>query len=536
MISEELTTIDNLTGLERAYIKSELREAFCSDRLVRTIEIDFLGRINIDTISWGEFWAEAPVENRKLNKLLDNLKLARKAYFDSHFDNAKIANYGYCYFILLSELISRLTLFPQDKCLHLQLLKLLSFENFALRWYGIEKTDIAAGTASHRNPAYLLAKLSNFQMQDDPKYLPIVILPEKDGTHLFYHYRQYKISDEPVFSLFLYPAISHEHRAASFGLIESFTKGFSNKSDPRSRQRAVRIADSILYPFLNNFYANDGPLHKLDINMADLGGGNGALVSNIWRHLQSKYSQVAKHWFLSCSFVGLRAQNPARHFTRGEVRNNMSYLDYCQIDYRSWLEKYNNRDKHQIDIVLMCRLLNNISDFEIKNTDDTYSIMEIAGRGVNPASIADERYHPTYFLNPENFDTNELILTNGKIQLRGDRIYRSLSLTDYYKGIHCSITKDCPLSDFVYYPTRKFNKDALELPDGTSLLSRLSQVAKLIAIEDADLNEQVLAEHFDCYKLDKCRALVINKNSRFASQIFAICDNKFESYLYESSL
>ena len=30
MITEELTTIDNLTGLERACIKSELQEAFCS--------------------------------------------------------------------------------------------------------------------------------------------------------------------------------------------------------------------------------------------------------------------------------------------------------------------------------------------------------------------------------------------------------------------------------------------------------------------------------------------------------------------------
>lgn len=535
MTPEELTALDNLPGLERAYIKSKLRETFYSDRLVRTIEIDFCGRINIDTIRWDEFWAEAPVENRKLNKLRANLKFARKAYFDSHFDDAKIADYGYCYFILLSELIRLLTLYPQDKGFRLQLLKLLSFENFALRWEGIENTDIAAGTASHRNPAYLLAKLSNPQIQDDPKYLPIVILPEKKDSHLFYHYRQYKISEEPVFSLFLYPAISHEYRAASFGLIESFTKGFSNKSDPRSRQRSVRITDSILFPFLNNFYTNDGSPHRLNVNMIDLGGGNGALVSNIWRHLQSKYSRAAKHWFLSCSFVGLCVQNPARHFTRGLVRNNMSYVDYCQMDYRSWLGKYNNRNKHQIDIVLMCRLLNNISNFKIKNTDDPHLIMTIAGRGANPGSIAYERYKPTQCLNPKNFDTKELILTNGKIHLRDDRIYRSLSLTDYYKGIHYCTSKNYSLSDSVFYPTRKFNKNALELPDGTSLLRRLSQVAKLVAIEDADLNEKILAEHFEHYKLDNCRVLEVNKNSRYASQIFAICDKKFEPYLPERS-
>lgn len=536
MRTEELTALDNLPGLERAYIKSELREAFYSDKLVRTIAIDLLGRINIDTISWDEFWSEVPVKDPNLNKLLANLKLTRKAYFDSHFDSAKIADYVYSYFVLLSEEIKQITLFPQDKCLRLQLLKLLSFENFALRWYDIDKTDIAAGTASHRNPAYLLAKLNNYQMQDDPKYLPIVILPEKVGTQMFYHYRQYKISEEPVFSLFLYPAISHEHRATSFGLIESFTKGFSNKSDPRSRQRGVRISDSIVFPFLKNFYATGCSSNSLSISMVDLGGGNGALVSNIWRHLQSNYSQVAKSWFLSCSFVGMRVQNPARHFTRGQVRNNMSYLDYCEMDYRDWLDKRNYKDQHQIDIVLMCRLLNNISNFEIKNTDDTYSITQIAGRGVTPESIAYEKYRPTHCLSHDNFDTNELVLTNGKICLKDEIIYRSLSLTDYYKGVHCCSCEASPLSDSIYYPTRKFNKDALELPDGSSLLKRLTQVAKLIVIEDADLNGQILAEHFKSFKLDNCRTLEINNSSRFASQIFAIYDKKFDPYLHERSL
>jgi hypothetical protein len=127
-------------------------------------------------------------------------------------------------------------------------------------------------------------------------------------------------------------------------------------------------------------------------------------------------------------------------------------------------------------------------------------------------------------------------LTNGKIHLRDDRVYRSLSLTDYYKGIHFCSSKDCSLSDSVYYPTRQFNKNALELPDGTSLLKRLSCISKLVAIEDADLNEQVLAEHIESHKLDNCSALVINKDSRFASQIFAICDKKFDQYLPERSL
>ena len=64
----------------------------------------------------------------------------------------------------------------------------------------------------------------------------------------------------------------------------------------------------------------------------------------------------------------------------------------------------------------------------------------------------------------------------------------------------------------------------------------LSQVAKLVAIEDADLDEKVLAEHFESYKLDNCKDLEVNKNSRCTSQIFAICDKKFDAYLLERSL
>lgn len=51
------------------------------------------------------------------------------------------------------------------------------------------------------------------------------------------------------------------------------------------------------------------------------------------------------------------------------------------------------------------------------------------------------------------------------------------------------------LSTSLYFPIRRFNPAALLLPDGSSLLDRLSQLANLIVIEDVDLTGDILKNH-----------------------------------------
>ena len=530
MTSNNFNPTALLSKLEREYIKAKLQQVFQSENLIKTIKIDSHGRFNIETVKWKDYWANLSIDDPNLKSMLHNLKRSRKTYIASKFQYKCIHAYCYSYFVLLSYLMNQLMTLQSSKHLRILLSKLLSLENFNLSHVNCEKNGFAAGTASHRNPSYLLAKLSNFNIRDDPKYLPLIFIPQNSNNNLFYHYRQYKICDNPGFSLFLYPAVCLEYRAESFNLIETFSKSISNKSDPRSQQRATRIAGELLFPFLKNYCSNNG-LTKKEISMVDLGGGNGALLSHIWKYIQNNFSDIACNWHLSCSLIGLRVQNPVRHFKRGLITNNMSYLYYDEIDYRKWVEKKKNTNKHEFDIALICRLLNNISKFNIRSTDNPNTINEIVQQHKYFNAIEDTSYLPINCLNPQTLDTNKLILTNGKIILNDERVYKSLSLTNYYRGILCCTTSEILSEKTLCYPARKFNPESLELFDGSSLLNCLSKVSKLIAIEDADINNNDLIEHFEKHKINNLIFTEVNQNPKCTSRIYAICNKKFNQYL-----
>jgi hypothetical protein len=149
------------------------------------------------------------------------------------------------------------------------------------------------------------------------------------NNKLFYHYRQYRISNEPDFSIFMYPATSLDDRGESFTLIESFANGFSRKSDPRSKPRARLLAESAIHPFIKSSLAKDNN-EKYTINIADLGGGSGIMLRHIWEHILSKYKIAKESWYLDGSIIGLRVQNPARHFSNLIVNlsaDGLYYLD-----------------------------------------------------------------------------------------------------------------------------------------------------------------------------------------------------------------
>lgn len=406
------------------------------------------------------------------------------------------------------------------------LYKLVSLENFAIRWYG-NKPGIAAGTTSHRNPGYLLAHLGKKPSNDDPKYLPIIMLKSSPGNKLFYHYRQYRISSDPDFSIFMYPAASLEDRGESFTLMESFANGFSHKSDPRSKPRAQLLAESAILPFLKSVLSKGGN-GKRDVNITDIGGGSGIMLRHIWEQILDKDRTAKENWYLNGSIIGLRVQNPARHFPKSPIRANMSYLDYQQIDYIDWINK--QPETLQLDTILMCRLLNNLSIFDIESSDDEGRVWYISGQQFQPEVIIDKNYRPIYCLNPENYCPENLIHTNAKTRLSADcSAYRVISLTDYYKAMATCIGMDIE-DDAFYYPVRKFNPLSLLNSKGKSIIEKLSNIAKLTVIEDVDLTANYLVKHIQEHNLN-CVVSAINADLRYSSQILDVCDKRYENIL-----
>lgn len=178
MPNSDYSPVDHLPGATQEYIKTNLAKAFVSLKIVTAIKIDWHGRIEIKEQTWNEYWdikSELPEKDSFLC-----FEKARSEYFNSGFREDLVKEYCYRYFILLSKWLNH-----RNKS-HIQelLAKLLSLENFTICWYSKEY-GIAAGTASHRNPAYLLAHLGKASFNEDPKYLPLIMIRHFAGNKLF---------------------------------------------------------------------------------------------------------------------------------------------------------------------------------------------------------------------------------------------------------------------------------------------------------------------------------------------------------------
>jgi len=252
------------------------------------------------------------------------------------------------------------------------------------------------------------------------------------------------------------------------------------------------------------------------------------MLRHIWDHILSKDRIAKENWYLNGSVIGLRVQNPACHFSKGSIRANMSYLAYQQMDYINWIDK--QPGTFQLDTVLMCRLLNNLSLFDIETVDDEGVLWHIAGQQNSPEIIISQKYNPIYCLNPENYCPKNLIHTNAKTRLSEDRsAYKVISLTDYYKAMVACMGMDIE-EDFCYYPVRKFNHLSLLNSKAESIIEKLSKIAKMTVIEDVDLTANYLAKHIRNHNLS-CVISAINIDPRYSSQVFAVCDKKYENIL-----
>lgn len=515
----DLSPVDPLSSIMQTVIKSNLAKAFISSNIITAIEIAPYGRMEIKEQTWDDYWDIRG--NIPEAASFIHFEKARNEYCQSGFKSEYIREYCFRFFTLLVKWLNLRKEFKSQELLS----NLLSLENFVIRWHNKEP-GMAACTTSHRNRAYLLSRLGKTTFNEDPKYLPLIMLKCFSSNNLFYHYRQYRISNEPNFSIFTYPAVSLNDRDKSFALIESFTQGFSRKYDPRSKQRAQLLAETAIHPFLKFSLAKDND--KKEVNIVDIGGGSGLMLRYIWEHILSKDSNAKENWYLNGSLIGLRVHNPARHFSKGQIRKNMAYLDYRQMDYIDWINKQTQPFK--FDVILMCRLLNNISIFDTEHSDDEGMLWHISGRQYSPDIIVSKKYNPVHCLTPEKYCPENLIHTNGRIRLsENSSAYRVLSLTDYYKAIAFCLGRDIN-DELFFYPVRKFNENSLLNYTGQSIIGKLSSISKLTVIEDVDLTANYLFKHIQNYKLD-ITATTINTDSQYASQVLAVGNKKYANIL-----
>ncbi len=535
----ELTPVTRPCGLHREYIKGEIKKILLSEDILVKVLVDWYGHPTFIKQDWGQYWASVtPLLPPVGLSILENLRKARRQYILERYSHQAMIDYCFHYFCLLEEVLSTLKHICSETAKSALLRKVLGFENFAIRWAD-GSSGLACGTSTIKNPCYLLAKIKRPHACDDPKFLAIITSPDisdSNEIHLFYHYRQYKIDDEFGISLLLYPAVAFSQRANSFTLIESLAPGFSGGSDPRCKKHSQILADLAISPFLSKLFFKAGANFDQEISFVDIGSGNGALVSNIWRQIIKTQPYIAQNCKLACSMIGLRVQDPLRHFNKGSLRGTISYLDYFQTDYLRWVQQQKlTRGNYKFDVALICRLLDNLSEFKLNLSNNWRIIRKLGEEELDRTAWLNRRFEPHNCLNPDNLSTKSIFLKNSNISLKIGKSFRHLSLSNYYKGLQLLHSRDS-LNDgdanAIYLPIRQFSPSCLQLPDGNSILEKLCNLAKLVVIEDVDLTKKDLIQHLIEHDLENIAASHVNRHNRINSaQIFCLCNTEFEEFL-----
>jgi len=196
---QEQTPIDRPCGLYQEYVRGQIKKILLSEEVLVNILVDWYGQPMFVKQNWEEYWVPVISQLSSIGlQILDDLKVARRQYITSEFSHETMIRYCFYYFCLLEEVLRALENVCNENATSALLRRVLGFENFTIGWAD-GANGLACGTSTIRNPCYLLAKIKQPQAYNDPKFLAIITGPDisnPNQTHLFYHYRQYKVDDE----------------------------------------------------------------------------------------------------------------------------------------------------------------------------------------------------------------------------------------------------------------------------------------------------------------------------------------------------
>lgn len=517
------------TGWHQQIHRWAFRDVLQSDQLIANLSVCHDGRIDIETIDWDDYWCRFEVCGKQWVEYLDAIKVARSFYIKSGYDLRAATAYSQTYFALLRELVL------QPNCPDI-LRAILGFECFGVNWSGDDHM-LAGATLTIRHPVYLLAKLREPNAYDDAKFLPIICptsIFDSTQSSFFYYYRQIKVQNEPSASLLIYPTVDLSTRLESFGCIDAVSSALSFRPDPRSRQRAKAIADWAVAPFISHTIGQTET--PAELSFVDIGGGSGTLLAEVCKQLISEHRDVLDGRKITWSIVDVGAQDATRRAWSPELRQHMSCIDHHTSDYAAWIADQANRtESRTYDIALVCRLLNNLSHINIESSN-TPTVVAKMTRMRNHAPT--ENYHPSDCLAGSSPDCQSLVASNSRVRLDGGVTFRQASLTDFFRGLYLvsGLLQNVETGS-VFYPIRRFNCDALLLPNGHSLLDKLSLMANQIVIEDVDLTADIMVKHLRAHGLAHLAATDATDRVRMQSaRLLCVAQRKFKSALPGKSI
>jgi hypothetical protein len=189
-----------------------------------------------------------------------------------------------------------------------------------------------------------------------------------------------------------------------------------------------------------------------------------------------------------------------------------------------WMEKQDHAAPAHFDIVLMLRICDVFSRFNI----ETVSFQE--------ARRLLHHKESDFLLEADILDPRKLIENKRldkidhsikRLPIQDGTAFRQFSLSDYFKAIYAIIGgKITSANNAIYLPVRRFDGDALVLSSGQSLIARLMTMADCIVVEDADLSPCRLQRHFDLFGLNNLRITDMTHLTKMRGASVCIIDKK----------
>jgi hypothetical protein len=478
--------------------------------LLTRLDIAPDGRFVPETRDWPTFWA--PVHqliNGQSDRALAALHAAWQDYIRSCFDRSLQREYCFRYFRLL-DLVLAMRGEEQNSCSWKHALRtVVGFECFRLRAPVLGPQTLAAGTATLRNPCYLLTKLKWPDALDDTQFLPLIAPADNESNGFFYHYRQCKLSKDSPMSLLLYLAASAAHRSSSFSLVDSMAGGMSSGGDPRTGQRARRLWERVLKPIIQGVHSKlSGPIC---FEFIDVGAGSGALTTALCRRLLTwgavaGFSPRFRLWF-----VDLCLADPARFFRTADLRSCIDSLMFLGDDYRGWLARPRPLPiSSGLRVALVSKLFNNLSRFLVCH----FRTDVLSSSRVGSVASIERRCLPTCCLAPDGLGPEALMTSNSRVVLSQGRTFAQASLTEFYRGLWLVSAGDSGKEgpeDGVWLPLRMLDPECLIASDGASVLARLLEHCDYLIVEDADLRPKDLVGHLRTFSLHRLAACDMTK-------------------------
>ncbi len=473
------------------------------------------GLLAAHSVPWGEFWRPVlDLESPEIRKSVGALHEVWLAYIRSCFCRTAAREYCCRYFILLGQLVELCRSIAEEAQGWTALQPTLGFECLRIVAEGSDR-PVAAATTTLRNPCYLLAKLKHESALDDPQFLPLVTVPSATSFSCFYHYRQHKLSSDSGLSLLLY---LNPRDPQCFPAVNALEGRVSAGADPRADERAARIADGIVIPYLRRVGSFGDGGDATEIEVVDLGSGSGILVAKLCQMMRRACVRDGVQLRVRAHLLDVAPNDPIRFFRTGNLRGAVDTLTCVSADYRDWFGTADRLPQRRgIRLAIACRFFNNFSDLGVTviNRSD---LGEMAGLG-DPQHWWPDCL-PSTCLRPGAGGPSSLVVSNRRIWLPEGRSFVQASLSPYFEGLRMLLSDGIDEDqhqrhdDGIFIPLRSFRQDCLLTARGRSVLAELLSDCDLVVVNDADLRPADLIAHAERYEIPGSVAIDMTRSLR----------------------